>query len=118
MDHFGNPRNGGVPSRYNAKGMAGSPASGPFMVLYLFVANGVIESTGFQTFGCAPAIAAGSYLSEKIRGLKVHEAAAIDFRQLMDELGGLPLGKEHCAQIAVAALGDAIRQVEPGMALS
>jgi nitrogen fixation NifU-like protein len=110
MDHFGNPRNSGRPVRNNVTGVAGTPEAGPFMVLYLDVEGDYIREVGFQTYGCAPAIAAGSLLTEMIKGRGVEEASAINSKRLMEELGGLPLGKEHCAEIAISALADALRK--------
>jgi nitrogen fixation NifU-like protein len=108
MDHFLNPRNVGRLSTSNAQGVAGDPSAGPFMIFYLEIQAGLIQKAGFQTYGCPPAIAAGSFLSEFVCGLKVQEAAAIEPSELSEKLGGVPLGKEHCPQIAVTALRAAL----------
>lgn len=114
MDHFGNPRNVGVLDPCTAKGVAGDPSAGPFMVLYLKVEGGLITSARFQTYGCAAAIAAGSYLTERLRGKLVDVARAVDAELLLEGLGGLPLGKRHCADIAITALRDALCRVAEG----
>lgn len=110
MDHFERPRNVGVPKEFTAKGLSGDPSAGPYMIFYLLVLDGVIRDVGFQTYGCGPAIAAGSLLSELVKGLSLEDASRIDSPLLLERLGGLPLGKRHCADIAIAALADGIRK--------
>jgi len=112
-DHFHHPRNAGEPSHYNAKGVAGDPNAGPFMVIYLLVADGWIKEAGFQTFGCPAAIAAGSVLTEMVKNHCLEEAHRIDSADVLKRLGGLPLGKRHCSNIAVSALIKAIEEVKP-----
>jgi nitrogen fixation protein NifU and related proteins len=108
LDHFGNPRNGGKPARFTARGVAGDPSAGPYMTIYLDLADQRIAGIGFETYGCGAAIAAGSMLTELVKGKSVQEAATITPEILIAALEGLPLGKEHCAQIAIAALKDAL----------
>lgn len=111
LDHFGNPRNVGPLARYQARGVAGTPEAGPFMILYLDIQEGRIVNAAFQTYGCGPAIASGSMLTELIKGKSVDEARSLDSSALLHSLGGLPLGKEHCAAIAISALSDALRSI-------
>ena len=113
MDHFQNPRNVGKPGEFNARGVSGNPDAGPFMVLYLDIEGEGIRGAAFQTYGCGPAIAAGSLLTEMVKGRSVAEARSITSHVLLDRLGGLPLGKTHCADLAVSALRDALGQVGP-----
>lgn len=112
MDHFGNPRNIGKPPVYNASGTAGNPHGGLFLVVYLNVVEGMIQNAAFQTYGCAAAIAAGSLLTEMIKGKSVQEASRFEAPVLREKLGGLPLGKEQCADLAVSALKNALAQME------
>ncbi len=114
QDHFFNPRNAGELENADGVGTEGSPGSGNFMVVAVRVRAGLIEAARFQTYGCAGAIAAGSYLTEWITGLRAEEAAAITPGELDKQLGGLPLGKEHCAALAVGALRRALESVGIG----
>lgn len=41
----------------------------------------------------------------------VEECRGIDARQLLDALGGLPLGQGHCADLASCALRDALAKI-------
>jgi nitrogen fixation NifU-like protein len=115
MDHFGNPRNAGVLKEYSVRGVSGDPNAGPFMVFYLDIRKRKIRDVSFQTYGCAAAIAAGSYLTELVKGKSLEEAAAIDAQTIKAGLGGLPLGKEHCASTAVSALRDALDKAKDGV---
>jgi NifU-like protein involved in Fe-S cluster formation len=114
QDHFLNPRNAGVLENADGVGTEGSPGAGNFMVIAVRLRAGVIEEAKFQTYGCAGAIAAGSCLTEWITGRTVVEAAAITAAELNARLGGLPLGKEHCASLAVAALRRALKDAGGG----
>lgn len=109
LNHFHNPRNIGPPPSYNAVGKAGTPSAGPFMVIYLQVESGRIAACGFQTFGCGAAIASASMTTELVKGAPISEAQALTPSSLMDRLGGLPLSKEHCAQLAIGALKAALQ---------
>ncbi len=62
----------------------------------------------FQTFGCGPAIAACSLLTEWLQGKGVEEARALSPEMLVEMLGGLPEDKHFCAGLAVTALQDAL----------
>lgn len=110
MDHFYTPRNAFRMQDPDRVGQAGMPGHGPFMVLYLRLEGEKIAAASFQTYGCAPAIAAGSLLAERLPGSTVPEA-----RQrwtdsaIVDALGGLPSHKRHCAEIAAEAVERATR---------
>jgi NifU-like protein involved in Fe-S cluster formation len=92
----------------DGKGTEGAPGAGNYMVITLQLRDGVIASALFQTYGCPGAIACGSCLTEWVTGLGIEEAKAITPSALATRLGGLPLGKEHCADLAVAALQKAL----------
>ena len=104
MEHFSSPHNIGELDSPDAVGVAGTPGRGNYMVLHFKVADGTISECGFSTFGCAPAIAAGSLLTEMIKAKPVHEALTLTPEQLEEALGGLPLGRKNCAALAIEAL--------------
>ena len=54
-------------------------------------------------------IAAGSFLTEWIRGKSIDYADEISAELLRERLGGLPLSKRFCADLAVGALKCALR---------
>ena len=106
-DHFANPRNvgeiAGVPF-----GQAGKPGEGPHMRLWLRVVDDVVAEVRYKTYGCPASIASGSALTEMVEGQSVEACGAISAGGLLAALGGLPLGKRHCAQLAISALRDAL----------
>jgi NifU-like protein involved in Fe-S cluster formation len=107
-DHFLNPRNVGPMEAPDAQGQAGSPQAGEFAVLHLRLRRGRIAEARFQTFGCGPAIAACSLVTEWVKGKRVEQARALTCAELVEMLGGLPEDKLFCAELALGALGDAL----------
>lgn len=79
-------------------GLVGAPACGDVMKLQIFVdeATGEIKEAKFKTFGCGSAIASSSLVTEKIKGLRLHEAASIKNTDIAKELR-LPPVKLHCS---------------------
>ena len=107
-DHFRTPRNAGQMACPDGLGTAGAPGAGNYMVIALRIRAGAVQSARFQTYGCPGAIACGSCLTEWVTGMSIEEAKAIGPEELAARLGGLPLGKEHCAELAVNALRKAL----------
>jgi len=112
MDHFNRPRNVGTLDSPTAVGAEGVPGRGNYMVIHIRVEAGRVLEIRFQTYGCPGAIACGSAVTEMAKGRTLAEAAAITRDDLDRCLGGLPLGKGHCADLAVRALQDAIRKAD------
>ena len=104
MDHFASPRNVGELSDADVVGKAGEPGRGNYMVLYFKLDGDRIAECAFMTYGCPPAIAAGSLVTELVRGKQVAEAMELTPAQVEEALGGLPLGRKHCAALAIEAL--------------
>jgi nitrogen fixation NifU-like protein len=106
--HYREPRNVGKPEAFNVEGLVGDRSAGPFMVLYLDIGEDrVIRSAGFETYGCNAAIAAGSFLTEAIKGRLIDELT-MGPEALKEGLGSLPLSKEHCVFLALGALAHAV----------
>ncbi|MEM1547007.1 MAG: iron-sulfur cluster assembly scaffold protein [Candidatus Methanomethylicia archaeon] len=111
LDLFKNPKNLGRMEDANISAVAGSPACGDMIAIYLKVNDSqVVEKASFESYGCAANIAASSILTEMIKGKKLEEAWRISWRNISDELGGLPSVKYHCGILAVGALRRAIRE--------
>lgn len=108
LDHFYHPRNGYRMKDADLVGRAGEPGRGPFMLVYLRVNGDRIAAASFQTYGCGAAIAAGSVLTEGVRGGTLAEAARWTERAVNEALGGLPAEKRHCSRLAADALADAL----------
>jgi len=111
LELFKNPKNLGRMEDASISAVAGSPACGDMIAIYLKIdSNQVIEKASFESYGCAANIAASSILTEMIKGKKLEDAWKISWRNISDELGGLPSVKYHCGVLAVGALRRAIRE--------
>jgi nitrogen fixation NifU-like protein len=108
QEHFANPRNCGELAEADGVGQAGQPGRGNYMIVWVKLEGGCVVDASYNTYGCPPAIAAGSILTEMAKGNSCEEALAITRQQLIEAMGGLPLGREHCAALALEALGKAV----------
>jgi nitrogen fixation NifU-like protein len=117
LDHFERPRNNGVLEHANAVGYMTNPVCGDTLLLMLRVEDERIEEVRWQSDGCAASIAAGSLLSELLRGQSLREADAFTREALVEALGGLPPSKLHASVLAADALHHALadyrRKQEP-----
>ena len=114
IDHFTNPRNIGKLDNANAQATEGSPACGDQVSFYLRINEDthIIEDIKFLSYGCASNIATASITTEYIKGKSIDVAKAITWKQITDELEGLPPVKVHCSVLAVDCLHTAIKQYE------
>jgi len=110
IDHFTNPRNVGRLEDADVTAKVGSVACGDLIKLYLKVDEKTerIEKITFESYGCAANIATSSMLTELAKGKTLEEAKKITFKDIADELGGLPKIKMHCAVLSKTALDAAI----------
>lgn len=113
IELFRNPKNMGPMEDASVVAVAGSPACGDMISLYLKVKRrgsiDIIEKATFESYGCAANIAAASILTEMVKGKTIQEAWNISWKDVADSLGGLPMIKYHCSILAVGALKRAIR---------
>lgn len=110
LELFRNPKNQGRMEDATVTALAGSPACGDMIAFYLKIdANEVIEKAMFESYGCAANIATASVTTETVKGKKTEDAWKISWKQVADEVGGLPAVKYHCGILSVGALRRAIR---------
>jgi nitrogen fixation NifU-like protein len=114
MDHFFSPRNAYRMQDPAVVGRAGHPGRGNFMPPARAGAAARPRAASFQTYGCCPAIAAGSLLVGELEGLPLSEAPAWTDSRINEALGGLPSHKRHCSRLAADALSDALRRLSSG----
>ena len=113
LEIFRNPKNFGPIKDADVVSRAGSPACGDMITIYLKVEKKdneyIISDAKFESYGCAANIAATSILTEMIIGKSLRYAWSITWKELSDEIGGLPAIKFHCSILAVGALKRGIR---------
>lgn len=111
LELFRNPKNLGRMEDATVSAVAGSPACGDMIAFYLKInEDEVIEKATFESYGCAANIAASSITTEMIKGKRVEDAWKVSWKEIADEVGGLPTVKFHCGILSVGALRRAIRE--------
>jgi NifU-like protein involved in Fe-S cluster formation len=107
LEHALTPSNLGMLPQPEAYGRH-ERVCGDALELYLRVREGAIVDARFMTEGCLATIACGSALTSLIKGRSVQEAAQVTPEDLQEAVGGLPPGEEHCADMAVGSLRQAV----------
>jgi NifU-like protein involved in Fe-S cluster formation len=109
MEYFLNPRNVGVFESPSGKACAGTPdGTRPYVCMEVLLEQNRVVGARFRTYGCVPAIAASSFLTEWATGKSLEDVTQVSDRELVAALGGLPADRLFCATLAVNALRAAI----------
>lgn len=118
LDHLETPRHVGEMADASARGVATNPVCGDVLHLYLRMEDGMIAAASFQVRGCPPSIAAGSVLTEMVRGLTLAEASQLTPNDVTRALETLPRNKEHCSILAIDGLRAALNEYQKRAAAS
>jgi NifU-like protein involved in Fe-S cluster formation len=110
MGHFLSPRNCGKMDAPDRVGLVGTPGQTLFMLVCLRVEGDTVVDARYQTNGCGASIAAGSVLTEVVKGKTVGACLALTADDVAAALGGVPPDKAHCPVLAVTALRNALRE--------
>ena len=113
LQHFNKPHNYGKMKNPDGVGEVGNVVCGDLMELFIKVAKNkkgqeIIKDVKFSTYGCLAAIASSSMLTDLVKGKTLEQAMEFDRKEIVEELGGLPLIKIHCSVLAGDALLEAI----------
>src|SRR5665648_423939 len=108
MEHFMCPQNVGSMSDANGEGTVGDPNCGDCLTIYVKVRDNIIIDISFLVFGCTASIATSSMTTVLAKGKSPATALEITEQDIIDALGGLPKGKQHCSNLGVGALRKAI----------
>src|SRR4051812_37922121 len=109
-DHIANPPNAGELEDADTTAEETNPVCGDRLRLSLRIREGRIEAARFLAYGCAPTLACGSVLAEKLEGMTVDKARALSRAEIVDALGGLAAQKQHAAALAIETLQSALSQ--------
>jgi len=108
LDHAMNPRN--VRNMENADGFGTvTGPCGDTMEMWLRVKNDRILEATFMTDGCGTTIAAGSMVTEMVKGETISRILGISQEDVLKALGGLPEESQHCALLAANTLKEAVK---------
>jgi nitrogen fixation protein NifU and related proteins len=88
------------PTHYGQGGLVGH---GPYLQLWLRIDGGRVEAIRFQTYGCPAAMACGEALCRMLEGRPLDKISQVRPELVNALVGGVPEGKEHCPELAVAA---------------
>jgi len=111
LDHFHHPRNVGEIEPPAIVVETVNPACGDLMKLWVRVREGVIVDVKFKVAGCVPAVACGSCLTERIKGMRLQELGGLTPERIIDSLGELPTASSHAAALASDALQQLLAQL-------
>lgn len=112
LDNFLKPKNIGKIAKADGYGKIGNMVCGDQLDFFIKVEKGKIKDVKFLSFGCASNIATASVLTEKVKGMTIADAKNYAWKQIVDELGGLPQQKIHCSVMAIEGLHKAILDYE------
>ncbi len=105
IEHLVRPRNAGELEAPGGVGESGDAACGDVARFTVAIEENVLRELRYKVYGCAACIAAGSALSELVRGKALLEAARVSRADLEGALGGLlPAGKDHALTLVLDAL--------------
>lgn len=93
----------------DGEGTFGDPSCGDFLNVYIRVNNNIIYEISYLVFGCTASIATSSMTSVLAKGKTLEEAMLITEQDVSNALDGLPEHKEHCSNLGVSALRNAIK---------
>ena len=108
LDHFRSPRFAGELAGASGVGEASNPACGDVLRVWIRTDQDRVVEASFMAEGCAPVIACGSWLAERVRGALVSEIASLGPGDVEAGLDGLPPASSHAARLAVEALRGAL----------
>ncbi|MGQ9844843.1 MAG: iron-sulfur cluster assembly scaffold protein [Caldisericia bacterium] len=119
IELFLNPKNVGEIENPDGVATEGSPACGDMVTVYLKVDKESLKiiDVKFKSFGCASNIATASIVTEMVKDKTIDEAKNITWKEVVEEVGGLPPVKIHCSVLAVDALQSAIINYEEKMGI-
>ena len=108
LQHYLEPHHMGALQDADVVGQEGLEGPEPFMKIYLKWDTERISEAWFETYGCPSMIRCGDWLTKWAVGRQLSSLSVLEAKDLQLVVGGLPLGKEFCAQMTVDALGDGV----------
>jgi nitrogen fixation NifU-like protein len=112
LEHFDTPRHRGAMSEADVVMTGGNPSCGDIITIYLNVdEQDRVEHIQFEGEGCAISQASASILLDKVHGKTLAEIEAIDYNDMIEELGrDIVLTRVRCATLSLSTLKNAIQK--------
>lgn len=107
MDHFQNPRNVGELPPPAVTIEVENPVCGDILRISVLWENGVVEDVKYKVRGCTASIAAGSALTEWMKGRSRADLSSLRPPAIEAEVGGLIPESKHATVLCV----DAVRKL-------
>lgn len=104
LDHFRNPRNVGELPPPALTVEASNPVCGDILRISARFENGVVDAAAYKARGCTASIAAGSALTEWMRGKTREQLASLKTADIEEAVGGLIPESKHVALLCVDAV--------------
>ncbi|MFC2036104.1 iron-sulfur cluster assembly scaffold protein [Chloroflexota bacterium] len=108
IDYAMNPRSEGKMDFTDGHASITGPC-GDVMDIWLKVKDDTIIKATFMTDGCGTTLAAGSMITELVKGKRIGQALRISHEDVLSALDGLPKESRHCALLAANTLKVAVR---------
>jgi nitrogen fixation NifU-like protein len=113
LEHAKHPKNKQQMEYPDVEHVAKNVSCGDSYILYLQINAGIITNATFTGVGCAISTAAGSLLTEAIRGMSVNDAKKFSKSDMNDLLKvTISAGREKCAYLLSESLQEAIKSVK------
>ncbi|HOK48017.1 MAG TPA: iron-sulfur cluster assembly scaffold protein [Bryobacteraceae bacterium] len=109
LEHFKNPRNAGELEAPAVTVEVSNPACGDIMRLSARFEGDIVAEARYRTRGCTASIAAGSALTEWMKGKSRSELAGLRAETIEAELGGLSPESRHAAVLCLDAVKALLR---------
>ncbi len=88
---------------------------GDSMKVYLKIEDGTIQDAKIQVLGCPGAISSAMVAMEMAKGKTLDEAKTINEGEIFKVLENIPDQKQHCIQLSVKTLQNAIDEYQKEM---
>jgi nitrogen fixation NifU-like protein len=110
IDHYKSPQNFGILKKFSNHSQQLNPFCGDQIDLYIRIQDGKVSDVSFQGHGCAISIAAGSILTEYIRGRSLTALTNFSKQDMLEQLGvAISETRKKCALLAWATLQDCLK---------
>jgi nitrogen fixation NifU-like protein len=110
IDHFQNPRNVGELAAPALVAEASNPVCGDILRLSARVVEGRIAEIRYKVRGCAASIAAGSALTELMKGKDAAALQRLTREDVDTAVGGLSNESKHAAALCIEGVRALLRQ--------